>query len=141
MKVSENRRDEFHSSPHLFSNILKIRREILGTCEFPSSPLVFKQIFEHMGRPTLLNTGVHLFHNLAEMADPPSSAIVAPFTHAPALLPKNRHAPATSWGVPILPSAVRLSMTSLNFFSVAAIILLSNGPHARVFEVICRRPR
>lgn len=47
--------------------------------------------------------------------------MVAPLTKAPALLDKNKQAPATSSGVPILPSGVFPSMTSLYFARVSAI--------------------
>jgi len=80
-------------------------------------------------------------YNFACTRDPPSSAIVAPLTNAPALLLRKRHAPATSSGVPIRLSGMLDSITSLNFSSVAAIILLSNGPQASVLLVMFLFPR
>lgn len=80
-------------------------------------------------------------YNLLPTKLPPSNAIVAPLTKAPALLLKNRHAPATSCGLPILPSGMPLTIASPKFFSVAAIILLSNGPHARALLVIFLFPK
>lgn len=74
-------------------------------------------------------------HNLAETALPPSSVIVAPFTNAPARLLKNKQDPATSCGVPMRPRGTPALIVSPNDSKVAAIILLSKGPHARVLEL------
>lgn len=74
-------------------------------------------------------------HNLAETALPPSSVIVAPFTNAPARLLKNKQDPATSCGVPMRPRGTPALIVSPNDSKVAAIILLSKGPQAKVLEL------
>lgn len=90
---------------------------------------------------TQLFTDIHskdvhtIAHNLAETALPPSSVIVAPFTNAPARLLKNKQDPATSCGVPIRPRGTPALIVSPNDSKVAAIILLSKGPQAKVFEL------
>jgi hypothetical protein len=66
---------------------------------------------------------------------PPSSVIVAPLTYAPALLLKKRQVPATSSGVPILPSGMLASIADWNFSNVAFIILDWNGPQAIVLDL------
>jgi len=81
------------------------------------------------------------FYNFDPTKLPPSKAIVAPLTYAPALLDKNKHAPATSSGLPILPSGIPATIASPKSFKVAALILLSNGPQANVLEVIFLFPR
>lgn len=55
---------------------------------------------------------------------PPSTVIVAPLIYAPALELKNKQAPATSSGVPILPRGMPASMISLKLSKVCFIILL-----------------
>ena len=80
-------------------------------------------------------------HNLDPTNVPPSNAIVAPLTYEPALLLKNKHAPATSCGLPILPSGIPLLITSPKSLNVAAIILLSNGPQAKVLLVMFLFPK
>ena len=70
------------------------------------------------------------------MDAPPSTDIVAPFTKAPARLPKNRQAPATSSGEPIRPRGMPTSILSLNLSSVAFIIFDSKGPQAKVLELL-----
>jgi hypothetical protein len=80
-------------------------------------------------------------YNFDPTNPPPSIAIVAPFTYAPALDAKNKQAPATSCGVPILPNGIPASILLLCSFSVCAIIFDSKGPHAKVFEVIFLFPR
>jgi hypothetical protein len=93
--------------------------------------LVLTQLFTDIQSQT-----VHtIAHSLAEMALPPSSVIVAPFTNEPARLLKNKQAPATSCGVPMRPRGTPALIVSPNDRKVAAIILLSKGPQAKVLEL------
>lgn len=63
-----------------------------------------------------------------------------PFTYAPALDERKMQAPATSSGLPMRPRGTPPTMESRAAASVAAIILDSKGPQARVLLVIPRRP-
>ncbi|GAT26918.1 similar to An08g00660 [Aspergillus luchuensis] len=85
--------------------------------------------------PVVLPSFMLTFQSFAAITLPPSRVIVAPFTYEPARLLKNKHAPATSSGVPIRPSGMLASIVSRCASKVAAIILLSNGPQAKEFDL------
>jgi hypothetical protein len=139
------------NTTHMFEKILGERKE---RTTFPQRPFFLINrfhyadlflIFSHFihNRPPAPPRAFPLFqtYNFDPTKLPPSNAIVAPLTNAPALLLRNKQAPATSSGLPILPNGIPATIVSPNVFNVAAIILLSNGPHASALLVMFLLPK
>lgn len=105
------------------------------------------------------DNAIHGIYSLATLDAPPSTRIKAPLQNAlyeqvsvsqlastqeqeshPARLARNKLAPATSSGVPILRSGSSLRIYSPAESSVARIIFVANGPHASTLLVTNRGP-
>jgi hypothetical protein len=133
------------NTTHMFETILGERKE---RTTFPPRSFFLIDRIHYVDFIPYISHFIHnrafpLFqtYNFDPTKLPPSNAIVAPLTNAPALLLRNKQAPATSSGLPILPNGIPATIVSPKVFNVAAIILLSNGPHASALLVMFLLPK